>query len=404
MTSGATPRTSVVVFCGGRGARTIAAALVGDPLVDLHLIVNGYDNGLSTGALRAFVPGMLGLSDFRKNLGHHLAPDDPIDRARLDFLDYRLPRVAPEAALAAIRDDLANGRTGAVEPWCAVEKLGIAVCGELGDDLDAFAAFARGRRAFDYSDCSVANLCLTGAFLRLASLDAAVTRYAKLLGSTATVWNVTTGENLFLAAVKEDGELLADEADIVAPQSSSPIQEIFLLAEPLTAEDRAAWCPSDPDRGLASLRARAVRPRVNPRVDELVRDADVIVFGPGTQHSSLLPSYQTTGLADALAAASAPRVLILNLTEDHDNRGRHGEHIVAAALRALGDPDNRRQVVTHVAYHDGPLANGVAVPLATTFGARWLGASLADRGSPVCHDGRRTVDLLRRVLDERKQG
>src|SRR5256885_7690099 len=41
------------------------------------LLVNGYDNGRSTGALRRFLPGMLGPSDFRKTLRLHLGPGDP---------------------------------------------------------------------------------------------------------------------------------------------------------------------------------------------------------------------------------------------------------------------------------------------------------------------------------------
>lgn len=60
--------TRVVLFCGGRGSATIIRALLRQTDVELTLLVNAYDDGLSTGALRDFIPGMLGPSDFRKNL------------------------------------------------------------------------------------------------------------------------------------------------------------------------------------------------------------------------------------------------------------------------------------------------------------------------------------------------
>ena len=60
--------TRIVLFCGGRGSATIIRALLRQSDVELTLLVNAYDDGLSTGALRNFIPGMLGPSDFRKNL------------------------------------------------------------------------------------------------------------------------------------------------------------------------------------------------------------------------------------------------------------------------------------------------------------------------------------------------
>jgi 2-phospho-L-lactate transferase/gluconeogenesis factor (CofD/UPF0052 family) len=64
--------TQIVLFCGGRGSATIIRALLRQTDIDLTLLVNAYDDGLSTGALRNFIPGMLGPSDFRKNLSYLL--------------------------------------------------------------------------------------------------------------------------------------------------------------------------------------------------------------------------------------------------------------------------------------------------------------------------------------------
>ena len=64
----------IALFCGGRGSATLIHELLRWANVQLTLIVNAYDDGLSTGALRGFVSEMLGPSDFRKNLSYLLDP------------------------------------------------------------------------------------------------------------------------------------------------------------------------------------------------------------------------------------------------------------------------------------------------------------------------------------------
>ena len=61
-------KVEISLFCGGRGSANLIKELVKNSNVKLNLIINGYDNGLSTGVLRKFIPGMLGPSDFRKKL------------------------------------------------------------------------------------------------------------------------------------------------------------------------------------------------------------------------------------------------------------------------------------------------------------------------------------------------
>ena len=83
--------TQIVLFCGGRGSATIIRALLRQTDIDLTLLVNAYDDGLSTGALRNFIPGMLGPSDFRKNLSYLLGNYSNAQYALRNLMEYRLP-------------------------------------------------------------------------------------------------------------------------------------------------------------------------------------------------------------------------------------------------------------------------------------------------------------------------
>src|SRR5688572_22499869 len=82
---------NVVLFSGGRGTASISEALVTHPQIQLTILVNAYDDGLSTGRLRRFIPGMLGPSDVRKNLSRLIGETDSSDRAMRFLLEYRLP-------------------------------------------------------------------------------------------------------------------------------------------------------------------------------------------------------------------------------------------------------------------------------------------------------------------------
>lgn len=59
---------NITIVSGGSGSVEIQKALFKyDNNINLNLIINGYDDGKSTGQLRTIFPNTLGISDFRKN-------------------------------------------------------------------------------------------------------------------------------------------------------------------------------------------------------------------------------------------------------------------------------------------------------------------------------------------------
>ncbi|GGL38787.1 hypothetical protein GCM10014719_44880 [Planomonospora parontospora subsp. antibiotica] len=404
----------MVLFSGGRGGASIARGLLRTPGVDLSLLINGYDNGQSTGALRRYLPGMLGPSDFRKNLLLHLDGGDPRQAALMSVLDHRLPAGSTRedlgalvAALAAPEDPgaaTAAGRRG--------HRVFAALPPEsrtpIVRDLTVFLRRLDGHpRGFDLSDCALGNLVLAGAYLRLGGdFNAAVRSCARTFGSPARLVNVTGGENAFLVALKQNGRLLTDEADIVAPQDTAAITDLFLLGEPVVPECRAALEAQPADRLRRTLaRARAAI-SLNPEAGDALRHADLIVYGPGTPHSSLLPSYLTPGLAEAIAAnRTAAKVFVVNIRDDHDVRGLGAADLVDRTLAYLGDPLNERRTVTHVLCHRAATASGgPAAPAGAAgrgrAGVRWITGDLEDPGRPGAHCGRRTVSALTGIAAE----
>ncbi|GAT70577.1 gluconeogenesis factor [Planomonospora sphaerica] len=386
-------RTSVALFSGGRGGASIARRLLRIPGVELSLLINGYDNGHSTGALRRYLPGMLGPSDFRKNLLLHLDGGDPRQAALRSVLEHRLPAGSTRDDLAGLVDRLIRGRTfGTLPP---------EVRTPIVRDLTVFLRHLDGRpHGLSLSDCALGNLVFAGAYLRLGGdFNAAVGSCARTFGSPARLVNVTGGENAFLVALKEDGRLLADEADIVAPQDAAAITDLFLLREPVVPESRTALQAQPAERLRRTLDRARAGISLNPEARDALRHADLIVYGPGTPHSSLLPSYLTPGLADAIAAnRAAAKVFVVNIRDDHDVRGLGASDLVDRTLAYLGDPFNERRTVTHV------LCHRTAAPAGVTgggrAGVRWITGDLEDPGRPGAHCGRRTVSALTGIAAE----
>jgi len=341
----------VAVFCGGRGSATIIRELLRSPEFQLTLLVNAYDDGLSTGALRSFIPGMLGPSDFRKNFSYLLDLYSDEQYALKTLLEFRLPLTFGPAEVERLYSFVRDG-----DPGILGQSLG-SLFGRLDRRtfertqqlLKVFVEYALGcSRKFDFRDCAVGNLIFAGAYLSQGrNFNAAAQVMSQLVSSQALIVNVSNGENRILVALKEDGELLAREENIVGKQSSSPIRKIYFMPQELSEEELAQISSRDVDEKEAWLAAHQSLPAVSEEARRFLRDADIVVYGPGTQHSSLLPSYYVAGAA--LRSAKAPvKAFVVNLGPDNDIQGLTASDLVDRALAYAGDPDNSLRTVTHI--------------------------------------------------------
>lgn len=353
-------KLKVVIFSGGRGAATISKALARHPRIDLSVLVNAYDDGLSTGRLRRFIPGMLGPSDIRKNMVHLLLSEDRSDRTLRTLLEHRLPD--PTSHADGIRVlEVITSRGEAPFPFAALDALfndlSVGQARETGRFAGRFLEYARKRAAagepFDFSDCAVGNLLFSGCYLvHREDFNQAVRRFGEFCGVTSLVLNITRGENLVLLGVKEDGTLLKDEASIVARQNATQVSEIFLLERYLNEAELDELEGLAPEKKIAWLRKQSKTPGINPEAAESLRSAHLIIYGPGTQHSSLFPSYLTEGVGDTIAAnQGAEKIFIANIRKDYEIQSETTNTLVRKVLYYLNRKGTQRlgqdNLVTH---------------------------------------------------------
>jgi 2-phospho-L-lactate transferase/gluconeogenesis factor (CofD/UPF0052 family)/glycosyltransferase involved in cell wall biosynthesis len=414
-----TTKLKVVMFSGGRGTGSISEALLKYPDVELTLLVNAYDDGLSTGLLRKFISGMLGPSDIRKNISRFVKHKNyPASQALHHLIEYRFPKqIETDEAVSILRsfinlDDKRNDHEVLKEK----ESLSLFQIRTAGSYLENFLRYyeknIKEKPWFNFKDVSLGNLLFGGCYLvNNNNFNQAITDFSKFAEIGNHVINITKGENRVLVAIKQDGQYLNDEASIVSPQDSSRIQELFLLSDYLNINKYPIGkYKADNIRLLRNLESL---PEINPQAEKILREADVIVYGPGTQYSSLLPSYLTSGVAEAIQAnATAEKVFIANIARDYDILGEDATTLVRAFLlnmcRKVEGSFECQDLITHF-FFQKPEAKNVGetpyvnfnikdfkYPLEKVNWIDWEG----ERGK---HSGSRTVSELMLIIENQLQ-
>jgi 2-phospho-L-lactate transferase/gluconeogenesis factor (CofD/UPF0052 family) len=310
----------VVLFSGGRGSDALTRQLVARPGIALTIAINGYDDGASTGEVRRFLGDCLGPSDFRKNASRVAGELRTCDPAVRTLLDERLP--AGMSSAAAI-DELARlASDSAVDP-------------RVGRWLRAFLGACRPGGPFEFGDCSVGNLVFAGAYLEAGrDFNRALDDYCALLGlPPGLIENVTDGTDAHLVALDASGRLLPSEEAIVDARDCRAIRNLFLIDRLIGGEEARAIEAAGGDEAARMLEARQPRLALNPRLAATIAAADLVIYAPGTQHSSLFPSYMTPGLSAAIAAnLRAIKLLVTNIHTDAEITGSTAVDLIDRAL------------------------------------------------------------------------
>ncbi len=322
------------MFSGGRGTASLAETFIAHPQIELFLLVNAYDDGLSTGRLRRFIPELLGPSDIRKNIVNLLPDTDEAGRALKRLLEYRFPTTLNAENANLILSGLYNTeldrKKSGLQPqfWNDLESVSYKQARYIESQVLSFLAYwqqeyKKGKN-FDFEDCSFGNIIFSGAFLRLGSdFNQTISDLENEFNSAGRVVNVTQGENYVLVGLKSDGTYLRDEAEIVSPQNSQVMEDIYLLENYLSeSEIQNLNNCIDLESKKKFLTKKNREPHISIVAQSILDTADLIIYGPGTQHSSLYPSYLTLGVGEAISNNQiAEKVFIANTHKDHEIQG-----------------------------------------------------------------------------------
>jgi uncharacterized cofD-like protein len=214
---------------------------------------------------------------------------------------------------------------------------------------------------------AVGNLLLAGLFESVGDPAAALARATAMVGADATV--LPMAERPLALVGHVGGAQVRGQAALVA--TPGRISELRLE-------------PADSPACAAAVRA--------------VREADVVLLGPGSWFTSVIPHLLLPELAAAVAAARV--VLVLNLTSGPGETAGMGAADHLAALARLA-PDVRPEVVlADPTALDGAAGHGALRREAESRGGRVVVAPVTTTAGGPRHDAPLLAAALRSVLGE----
>lgn len=158
---------------------------------------------------------------------------------------------------------------------------------------------------------SFGNLFLAAMNGISGSFDEAVQRMGEVLAITGSVLPVTN-QNVYLEAEFDNGSRTLGESKIFYAKKINDcrIRQVRLV-------------PEHPQALQDSIDA--------------IRQADIIVIGPGSLYTSIIPNFLVDGISEAIRSSGAVREYILNImTQDGETDGYTGEDHVRALLEHAG--------------------------------------------------------------------
>ena len=231
-------------------------------------------------------------------------------------------------AIVTVADD--GGGSGMLR-----EDLGMPPPGDVRNCLQALAntePIMEQLLAYRFTEGSLKGQSFGNLFLAALNgmsetFDEAVRRMSDVLAITGRVLPVSN-ENVYLAADFDDG------SEVVG-------------------ESRIADFKKGTDKRISRVHLIPERPRALPQAIEAISAADMIVLGPGSLYTSIMPNLVTDGVAEAIAKSDAFKIYVLNvMTQDGETEGYTASDHIEALFSNSGE---------HL--FDWCLANSLAIPV-----------------------------------------
>jgi uncharacterized cofD-like protein len=257
------------------------------------------------------------------------------------------------------------------------------------------------------------------ALAALAGTEPAHREWAELLqhrlGGTGVLAGHPVGNLLFTGMLEVDGDplrvlerlgTLVGAVGRVLPMSPVPL-DLVGEADRFDPEDlnRTRLIRGQSSIAATPGRVRSVRllpqgaPACAAAVDA-VREADVIVLGPGSWFTSVIPHLLLRELANALSTTQARVIVTLNLVPQVGETEEYAPHDLIGLLLAHAEPFGGLRIDTVLADHDAVSDLKQLRDYLRTIGARLVLSRLAADDSAERHDPKRLSAALHQAFED----
>ena len=213
------------------------------------------------------------------------------------------------SAIVTVADD--GGGSGMLR-----QDLGMPPPGDIRNCLEALAntePLMSELMHYRFTEGSLAGQSFGNLFLAAlngisTSFDAAVSRMSQVLAITGRVLPVTTAD-VQLEAEFENGASVVGESKIF-------------------------YCKKKEDCRITKVRLIPEHPRALPEAVEAIREADMIILGPGSLYTSIIPNLLVDGIVEAILQSDALKVYVANvMTQEGETEGYTASDHIAAIFQ-----------------------------------------------------------------------
>jgi 2-phospho-L-lactate transferase/gluconeogenesis factor (CofD/UPF0052 family) len=328
----------VALFCGGSGSETIIKYLVNQKDIKLTLIVNAFDDGKSTGILRKNIPGLLGPSDFRKNFSYLVNLFSNEQRNIKKIFEYRFKK---KILINDFYISIKNSKN--INKYLPNEINFLEKKNDIFDYLLTSTKFLSSKN-IDLLDFSLGNLIFVGIFLiKKKNFNLALKKFTSLINTNVEIINISNNKNRWLVAINNKNKIISNESNLVQKKQYAAIKEIFLIEKEFVHHSIDGFSK---ERKIEYLRKINSIPKINHNAKNCILKSNFIIYGPGTQHSSLFPSYIIAN--KYIKKSKAKKVMIMNLDHDNDITNLNSAQILTRALKYLNFKKKTDKVINTV--------------------------------------------------------
>ena len=235
--------------------------------------------------------------------------------------------------------------------------------------------------------------------------EAAIRGLERLLVTCGRI-DLVSEDDRHLFAVCSDGRVLPTEASVIS-ESDGDIVELFLSETPVDKQAvEGLIIEHGLEAGLKKIGAELHPPvRATENSKKAIAAADILIYGSGTFHSSILPTLMIDDVKEAIGENPNPKTMILNIVEEADTRGYSGADLVKKIAAFAG-----RDAVNNIAVNM-PLADRgegyftLTDPELAEAGvnARIVRGDFESRTRPGRHEPMLLVDSLSAVIEGRTE-
>ena len=312
----------ISIFSGGRGNKNFFKAFVEEQCsYELNVIVNGLDDGASTGDIRRLMDHKVhGISDFLKSITAFS------NDSFVDIMELRFPRNSNLSEKLKMISDVYQFLENNITPKFLNSSRLKPTKSQLKfikQNLLTFIEYSYKSREeiVDLSDYKIGNI-IFASFLIQNNLDfnISIKKFCDLCNVKSNVNIIEAAKlPLNLVGLLKNGTLLPNEASVVLTRTNDLIYKTYQINNPLSLNQIRKISSLEKDDKIEYL--SALETKINANIDVLnsLENSDLIIYGSGTPYSSILPSLEYLGVADKISSNDCPKLLIANLKKETDN-------------------------------------------------------------------------------------